>query len=128
MQKKITTEIFELEFILLSAPALYNSFRTEVRFLSKSIYNKLEKISHTNGNHLLCNFDRSTWHWGSTCYILKTPNLVFSIGLLRAAESDKPRIFLVSAGSITPSSQIRAVEKYGEPSSSNLKTWSRVNF
>ena len=53
-------------------------------------------------------------------YMRKTPNLVCSIGLFSAADSDKPRIFRVSTGSITPSSQIRAVEKYGEPSSSNL--------
>ena len=59
-------------------------------------------------------------------YMRKTPNRVFSIGLLSAAESASPITLRVSTGSITPSSQIRAVEKYGDPSSSNLKKFQDV--
>ena len=42
-------------------------------------------------------------------YIRKTPNVVGSMGLFNAAEIASPRIFRVSAGSMTPSSQIRAL-------------------
>lgn len=44
-------------------------------------------------------------------YILNTPNLVSSTGrFMEAAEMQRPMIFLVSAGSIIPSSQSLAVE------------------
>ncbi len=42
-------------------------------------------------------------------HILNRPNFVGSIGALAAAESPRPSTSLVSAGSITPSSQSRAV-------------------
>jgi len=47
----------------------------------------------------------------SGIYILKMPNFVLSMGALRAAERERPRTRLESAGSITPSSQRRAEEK-----------------
>ena len=44
----------------------------------------------------------------ATRYIRNTPNLVASIGRLSAAEIDRPKTVRVSAGSMMPSSQIRA--------------------
>jgi hypothetical protein len=45
----------------------------------------------------------------SVGYILKTPNFWRSIGALKEADNARPRTRRVSAGSITPSSQSRAV-------------------
>jgi hypothetical protein len=42
-------------------------------------------------------------------HILKTPNLVSSMGALRAAEMPRPSTLRVSAGSMMPSSQRRAL-------------------
>lgn len=47
-------------------------------------------------------------------YILKTPKVVFSISLLKAAAKLKPNIFLVSFGSIMPSSHnLKTKQFYG---------------
>ena len=81
---------------------------------SKKKLNYFEKQNKTNNQIFVSEGSRKI-------YIRKTPNRVFSIGLLSAAESASPITLRVSTGSITPSSQIRAVEKYGDPSSSNLK-------
>ena len=51
-------------------------------------------------------------------YIRKTPNLVSGIGAWSAASIPSDRTRRVSSGSMTPSSQSRAVAKYGEPSRS----------
>ena len=40
-------------------------------------------------------------------YILKIPNLVFSIGALSAALRLNPNTFLLSAGSITPGEELK---------------------
>ena len=82
---------------------------------SKKKLNYFEKQNKTNNNQIFVSEE------SRKIYIRKTPNRVFSIGLLSAAESASPITLRVSTGSITPSSQIRAVEKYGDPSSSNLK-------
>ena len=58
-------------------------------------------------------------------YILKIPNRVFSTCAFNVALNANPRTFRVSAGLIIPSSQRRAEEKYGCPSSSNR---SRIGF
>ena len=81
---------------------------------SKKKLDYFEKQNKTNNQIFVSEESRKI-------YIRKTPNRVFSIGLLSAAESASPITLRVSTGSITPSSQIRAVEKYGDPSSSNLK-------
>ena len=47
--------------------------------------------------------------WRAHHHILKMPNFVGSAGALAAAESARPSTWRVSAGSITPSSQSRAV-------------------
>jgi hypothetical protein len=44
-------------------------------------------------------------------YILNTPNVVFSTGAFRQADSARPTTLRVSAGAMMPSSHIRAVEK-----------------
>src|SRR5262249_50829247 len=46
---------------------------------------------------------------GHASYILKTPKRVGSIGALSAAEIPRPSTMRLSAGSMTPSSQIRAL-------------------
>ena len=48
-------------------------------------------------------------HLPSPCHILNRPNFVGSIGALDAADRPRPSTSRVSAGSITPSSQSRAV-------------------
>merc|ERR1719312_228184 len=53
-------------------------------------------------------------------YILNTPNLVSSMGAFKAALKLSPKTLRESTGSITPSSHILALEKYGLPSASNL--------
>lgn len=49
------------------------------------------------------------------------PKRVSGIGALSEALRLRPKISRVSTGSITPSSQRRADEKYGEPSWSYLR-------
>ena len=51
-------------------------------------------------------------------YIRNTPNFVSSIGACRAASRPMDSTRRVSSGSMIPSSQSRAVAKYGEPSRS----------
>jgi hypothetical protein len=46
----------------------------------------------------------------SLAYIRKTPNVVSGIGAFRLAAIPSARTFLVSSGSMIPSSQSRAVE------------------
>src|SRR5262249_60146436 len=53
-------------------------------------------------------------------YIRKTPKVVSGIGAFSAAEIPSASTRRVSSGSIIPSSQSRAVEWYGLPSSSYL--------
>ena len=62
--------------------------------LSESVFKDKELLNQTNY------YD----------YILNTPNFVVGIGFLFATANDNPRIFLVSAGSMTPSSHNLADE------------------
>ena len=58
-------------------------------------------------------------------YMRKIPKRVASMGALREALSARPSTVRESAGSMTPSSQRRALEKYGWPS---FSYFSRVGF
>src|SRR5215471_5889381 len=63
-------------------------------------------------------------HWS---YIRNTPNRVSSCGAFIAAEIPRPRTIRVSKGSMTPSSQSRAVLKYALLSSAYLSSVGFMN-
>ena len=61
---------------------------------------------------------RAPWPLRARSYIRKTPNVVSGTGAFAAAARPSASTRRVSSGSMIPSSQSRAVEKYGEPSRS----------
>ena len=67
----------------------------------------LQKNTRLPGDALLGLLAHSS-HQPFIHYIRNTPKFVFSIGLFSAAEIDIANVRRVSAGSMTPSSQIRA--------------------
>jgi hypothetical protein len=78
---------------------------------------KLAPSAGTPGGWRLAWRGRPCWPQRAP-YILNTPNFISGMGACRLAASANASAVRVSAGSSTPSSQSRAVEKYGLPSRS----------